>query len=91
MCLSIPAQVIAIEGEMATVSVGGTRYNASLQIVENVGIGDYVLIHTGFVIQRLSPEEAEETLKLFSELEEIDREINREEKLKEKSEKRSTQ
>jgi hydrogenase expression/formation protein HypC len=90
MCLSIPAKVIAINEDMATVSVGGTTYNASLQIVENVGIGDYVLIHTGFVIQKLSAEEAGETLRLFSELEAIDREIEKEERRETKSEERET-
>ncbi|MCX6233800.1 MAG: HypC/HybG/HupF family hydrogenase formation chaperone [Bacteroidetes bacterium] len=86
--MSIPAKVIAINEDMATVSVGGTIYNASLQIVENVDIGDYVLIHTGFVIQKLSAEEAQETLSLFSELIAIDREIEKAERRETKSEER---
>ena len=62
MCLSIPALVESIDGEMAIVTVGGVQYNASLQIVDDVGVGDYVLLHTGFAIQKLSEEEAMETL-----------------------------
>ncbi len=79
MCLSIPAKVIAIEGEMATVSIGGTTCKASLQIIEDVGIGDYVLVHTGFAIQKLSAGEAEETMALLRELEELDRKMDEEE------------
>ena len=54
MCLSIPAKVEKIEGDMAVVSVGGTEYNASLQMVDDVNIGDYILLHTGFALQKIS-------------------------------------
>jgi hydrogenase expression/formation protein HypC len=73
MCLSIPAKVEKIDGEMAEVTVGGTRYKASLQMLDDVSVGDYILLHTGFAIQKLSPEEAEETLKVFREFEELNR------------------
>lgn len=79
MCLSIPAKVESITGEFALVSVGGTKYNASLQLVENIEVGDYVLIHTGFAIQKISPEEAEETLKLFEEFEDLNKQLDQEE------------
>ena len=79
MCLSIPARVESIDGEMAVVNVGGVRYNASLQMVEEVGIGDFVLLHTGFAIQKLSEEEAKETLELFKEFEELNDQLDREE------------
>ena len=68
MCLSIPGKVIEIEGEMAKVSVGGAMYTSSLQMLDDVKIGDYVLMHTGFAIQKISAEEAAETLKTFQEL-----------------------
>ncbi len=58
MCLSIPAKVEKIEGEMAIVSVGGAKYNASLQMLDDVKIGDYILLHTGFAIQKVSEEDA---------------------------------
>jgi len=80
MCLSIPAKVISIEGELARVSVGGTEYEASIQMLEDVNIGDYILLHTGFAIQKISAEDAEETLKLFQEFEELNVRLDEEEK-----------
>ncbi len=85
MCLSIPAKVLSINGEMAIVSMGGAQYNASLQMVEDVKVGDYILLHTGFAIQKIDEKEAEEVFKLFNELEEINRQIEEEEKGKEKA------
>ena len=82
MCLSVPAKVIEIRGEMARVSVGGTEYDASLQIVENVKVGDYVLLHTGFAIQKLNEQEAMESLKLFDEYEKLNNLLDEEEKEK---------
>jgi hydrogenase expression/formation protein HypC len=81
MCLSIPAKVESIEGEMAVVSVGGTKYDASLQMLDDVIIGDYVLLHTGFAIQKISEEEAQDTLKVFEEFEELNKKLDEEEKL----------
>ena len=80
MCLSIPAKVEKIEEDMAVVSVGGTKYNASLQMLDDVNIGDYILLHTGFAIQKLTPEEAEESLKVFEEFEELNKKLDEEEK-----------
>lgn len=80
MCLSIPAKVISIDADMARVSVGGTEYNASLQMITDVKVGDYILMHTGFAIQKISPEEAQETLKLFNEFEELNKQLDEEEK-----------
>jgi hydrogenase expression/formation protein HypC len=79
MCLSIPAKVEKVEGDMAEVSVGGTRYKASLQMLDDVSIGDYILLHTGFAIQKLTPEEAAETLKVFQDFEELNRKMDEEE------------
>lgn len=71
MCLSVPAQIIEIDCENAKVSTGGTEYNASIQMLDNVQIGDYVIVHTGFALQKISEEEAQETLKLLEELDEF--------------------
>ncbi len=79
MCLSIPAKVLSINGEMAKVAVGETICNASLQIVEDIQVGDYILLHTGFALQKLSKEEAEETFRLFEELEDLNRQLDMEE------------
>ena len=62
MCLSIPAKVISIDGEMAKVSVNGVIANISLQLVDEVKIGEYVLVHTGYALQKLTFEEADEAL-----------------------------
>jgi hydrogenase expression/formation protein HypC len=70
MCLSIPAQVIKIEGQMADVSIGGAIFKAGLHMVDNVIIGDYILLHAGFAIQKISEKEALETLNLLKEMEE---------------------
>jgi hydrogenase expression/formation protein HypC len=72
MCLSVPAQVINIEGLMADVSVGGAVFRAGLHMVENVAVGDYVLLHAGFAIQKLSESEALETIKLLKEMEDAE-------------------
>ncbi len=69
MCLAIPAKVTAIsaDGDMATISLDGVKKEVSLALVEGVQEGDYVLVHVGYALNRLSPEEAERTLKIFSE------------------------
>ncbi len=84
MCLSIPARVDKIDGEQATCSVGTTSYNASLQLLEheNVKVGDYVLIHTGFAIQKMDEEEARLSLKTFEEFNVLNEEMDKEEKEK---------
>jgi len=79
MCLSVPAKIVEINGEMARVAVGETIVNASLQMLDDVKIGDYVLLHTGFALQKISPTDAAETLVLFEELEELNKEMDREE------------
>ncbi len=72
MCLSIPAKVVTINGDMATVSLGETIINASLQLVDDIKVGDYILLHTGFAIQKLSQKDAEETFKLFEEIRKLE-------------------
>jgi len=68
MCLSVPAMVVRIEGQIADVSVGGAIFRAGLQMVDNVKVGDYILLHAGFAIQKISETEAIETLNLLNEL-----------------------
>jgi len=79
MCLSVPAKVVEINGEIARVAIGETIVNASLQMLDDVEIGDYVLLHTGFALQKISAADAAETLVLFEELEELNKEMDREE------------
>jgi len=82
MCLSIPARVDSIEGDMATCTVGESSYNASLELIsnENVKVGDYVLIHTGFALQKLDTEDALETLRTFEEFKDLNVKMDEEEK-----------
>jgi hydrogenase expression/formation protein HypC len=68
MCLSIPAKIVSINGVMAEVSAGGAVFNAGLHMIENAREGDYILLHAGFAIQKISEEEAFETIKLFEEM-----------------------
>ncbi len=68
MCLSIPAKIESIKGEYAMVSFGGNRYRAGLQLLDDVGVGYYILLHAGFAIQKLDREEADETLRLIDEM-----------------------
>ena len=81
MCLSIPARIETIEGDEAVCTVGGSRYNASLSLLEKekIKVGDYVLIHTGLAIQVLDKEEAEETLKTFDEFRDLNEQLDIEE------------
>jgi hydrogenase expression/formation protein HypC len=65
MCLGIPMEITEIDGNDAIAVAGGIRKQVRLDLLESVGIGDYVLIHTGYAIERLDPEEARETLELI--------------------------
>lgn len=68
MCLAIPARVVDIsDGEQAIVDLGGVRKAISLALVEDVAVGDYVIVHVGYALTRLDPEEAERTLALMAE------------------------
>ncbi len=68
MCLGIPGKVIEINKNVAKVEVGGLLRDISLDLCPEASIGDYVLIHTGFAIQRVDEDEAKETLNLLSQL-----------------------
>ena len=68
MCLAVPAKITKIKGDMATVEVGGIARGASLMLVDDVAVGDYVLVHAGFAIHRVDAEEAEESLRLLRQL-----------------------
>ena len=68
MCLAIPARVVEIQdNDQAIVDLGGVRKDVSLALVEDVKVGDYVIVHVGYALTRLDPEEAEKTLALMAE------------------------
>ncbi len=69
MCLAVPSKIIRIKNSTATIDVYGAQRDISLLLIEDsVGIGDYVLVHAGFAIQKLQEDIAEETLGLFKKL-----------------------
>ena len=70
MCLAVPVRVVELAGaEMAVVDLGGVRKEISLALVEDVRVGDYVILHVGYALQKLDVDEAERTLALFREIE----------------------
>ena len=72
MCLGIPGKILEIDGNIAKTSVGGTIVNAGLHLLDDARVGDYILIHTGFALQKISEEEALETIRLIEELQNPD-------------------
>ncbi len=69
MCLAIPTKVVQLmEGERAVVEMGGVQKEVSLALVDDVHVGDYVIVHVGFALNKLDPEEAARTLALFAEM-----------------------
>jgi hydrogenase expression/formation protein HypC len=70
MCLAIPARVVAIDpaADTATVALGAVTKDISLALVDDLAPGDYVLVHVGYALSRISPEEAERTLALMAEV-----------------------
>lgn len=72
MCLAMPARVAEIlEGDQAVVELGGVRKDVSLALVDGVAVGDYVIVHVGYALNKLDPEEAERTLALFAEMSQV--------------------
>ena len=67
MCLGVPMQVKTIENEMAVCEIDGVQREASLMMIDDVHVGDYVLIHAGFAIEKIDDDEAQLTLKALRE------------------------
>ncbi|MBW2410210.1 MAG: HypC/HybG/HupF family hydrogenase formation chaperone [Deltaproteobacteria bacterium] len=67
MCLAIPSKITKIENNMATIDVEGVQREASLLLLEDARVGDYVIVHAGFAIQKLDEAAARETLDLLRE------------------------
>jgi hydrogenase expression/formation protein HypC len=71
MCLGIPGKIMRLDGKNAVAEILGAERGISIELLENVKIGDYVLIHAGCAIQVVDEEEALDTIKLFNELREV--------------------
>ena len=72
MCLGVPAKILETGDGAAVVEVGGVRREISMMLIDDVRVGEWVIVHAGFTIERLSEEEAEQTLALFREIAESD-------------------
>src|ERR1017187_12222 len=71
MCLALPVKVIELgANDTAIVDLGGVKKEISLALLDDVNIGDYVILHVGYALSKLDPEEAEKTLALFAEMNE---------------------
>ena len=68
MCLAVPALVRSIDGFEAVVDIGGVSRRASIILTPEVKVGDYVLLHTGYAINVIDEDDAQETLELFREI-----------------------
>lgn len=68
MCLALPCKVVAIDGDTATIDVSGMKKDISLALLDDVVIGDFVIVHVGYALTKLDPEEADKTLALFAEM-----------------------
>jgi hydrogenase expression/formation protein HypC len=68
MCLAIPSRIVEINNNMGIIDVDGVRREASLLLLENPGVGDYVIVHAGFAIQKIDEAEAQESLKVLREI-----------------------
>jgi len=76
MCLAVPAQVVELrEGDLAVVEMGGVRKEISLALLEEVAIGDYVIVHVGYALNRLDADEAAKTLAMLAAMGEPDEQL----------------
>ncbi len=68
MCLAIPMKVVKIEGPSGIVELGGVKRNINLELLDGVRVGEYVIVHAGFAIQKIDDKEAEETIEILKEI-----------------------
>lgn len=68
MCLALPARIVELLPPAGgLIDIGGVRKRVSLELVPDVQVGDYVIVHVGYALQKLDPDEAARTLQLFAE------------------------
>ncbi|MCP4598838.1 HypC/HybG/HupF family hydrogenase formation chaperone [Neptuniibacter sp.] len=72
MCLAIPVRIEEIiDAETAIADIGGVRKEINVALIGDLYVGDYVIMHVGYALNKIDPEEAEKTLALFAELDEL--------------------
>ena len=77
MCLAIPARIVELVDDRATVDAMGNRFAAKTTLLPEAKLGDVVLVHAGFAIARVDEEEAKQTWELFAEIENFEKTQNR--------------
>ncbi|MHA2063881.1 MAG: HypC/HybG/HupF family hydrogenase formation chaperone [Candidatus Thorarchaeota archaeon] len=71
MCLAVPALVLSIDGEFAQVDFGGASKRICVTLLPELEVGEYVIVHTGYAIEKMKPDEAKKSLALFEEMAQI--------------------
>jgi hydrogenase expression/formation protein HypC len=72
MCLGVPARILSVDADTAVIELGGVRREVSVMLVDAPAVGDWVIVHAGFAIEKLSEEEAGRTLAMLRELRSAD-------------------
>ncbi|MDW5563392.1 MAG: HypC/HybG/HupF family hydrogenase formation chaperone [Methanomassiliicoccus sp.] len=75
MCLAVPGQVVSVDSNQADVDFGGVVRKVNVSLVD-ARVGEWVVVHAGFAIEKMDEEEARETLKLWSEMLDLEEEIS---------------
>jgi len=68
VCLAIPGKVVKIEGNVAIVDYGGIRREARIDFIKDLKVGDYVIVHTGFAIEKLDEKAAMKSIEAWEEI-----------------------
>jgi len=68
LCLAFPGKIVELDGNRAVVDFGGVRQEVDVSLLEDVKVGDWVLVHTGFAIQKMTEEEAKASLEVWEEV-----------------------
>lgn len=77
MCLAIPVRIEEVLGaETAIADIGGVRKEINVALISDLAVGDYVIMHVGYALNKIDPQEAERTLALFAELDELDQKVS---------------
>jgi len=68
MCVAIPAKILSIDGETARIELAGAQREASLALLEDAAVGDWVIVHAGFAIEKITEEDAQQTFEMLREI-----------------------
>lgn len=68
MCLAYPMKILEIKQDTCTAYASGIKREVNIQMIDNLKVGDYVIVHAGFAIQKLNKKDAQENIKIIDEL-----------------------